>query len=115
MKKLLVIIGIIIFPLFAIAQQGIMQYGGPGNQSGYRIKPTKDGGFIVGGTTDAKGAGYGDYWVMRFDKTGKPMWDSAYGNPDVDFLWSVEPTKDNGALLAGYSGVQFSGQEEALL
>ena len=100
---------------FCFGQIGMQKYGGPGNQSGYRIKPTKDGGFIVAGTTDSKGAGNGDYWVVRFDKAGKVLWDSAYGNPDNDFLWSVEPTRDNGALLAGYSGVQFSGTEEALM
>ena len=52
---------------------------------------------------------------MRFNNKGQPLWDSAYGNPATDFLLSVEPTKDNGALLAGYSGVQNSGTEEALM
>ncbi len=115
MKKFSVAIFLLIFPTILLAQVGMHHYGGPGNQYGYRIKPTKDGGFIVAGQTDSKGAGNTDYWVMRFDRTGEPLWDSAYGNPDVDFLWSVEPTKDNGALLAGYSGVQNSGTEEALM
>src|SRR4051812_7678349 len=102
-------------PILSLAQVGSHKYGGPGNQSAYRIRPTKDGGFIAGGITDSKGAGLADYWVMRFNKKGVPIWDSAYGNPDVEFLWSIEQTKDNGSLLAGYSGVQFSGTEEALL
>ncbi|MDP4220593.1 MAG: T9SS type A sorting domain-containing protein [Bacteroidota bacterium] len=115
MRKYLVVTLLLLSPFVASAQVGMQKYGGAGNQYGYRIKPTKDGGFIVAGANDATGQKNGDYWVVRFDRKGQVMWDSAYGNPDVDFLWSVEPTKDNGALLAGYSGVQNSGTEEALM
>ena len=114
MSKRLITLCFLLFPMISVAQIGSQKYGGPGNQSGYRIRPTQDNGFFVGGLTDSKGPGNGDYWAVRFDKTGKVLWDSAYGNPDGDFLWSIEPTRDNGALLAGYSGPQY-GASEALM
>ncbi len=101
-------------PEILLAQTGSL-YGGSGNQYGYRVKSTRDGGFIVAGGTDAKGAGSTDYWVMRFDNHAQPLWDSAYGRVVYDNLWSIEPTSDNGALIAGFSGIQNSGTEEALM
>ena len=115
MLKSFVVSFLLIFPVLSFAQVGSQKQGGAGNQYGYRIKPTKDNGFIIGGFTDSKGAGNYDYWVMRFDNFGKPLWDSAYGNPVYDNLWSIEPTKDNGALLAGYSTSDISGTAEALM
>ncbi|MEI8134266.1 MAG: T9SS type A sorting domain-containing protein [bacterium] len=114
MKNLFVIVFIAVLTATSFAQIG-SHYGGAGNQYGYRIRNTNDGGFIVAGSTDIDGTQQGKYWVMRFDSKGKPMWDSAYGRSGNNFLWSVEPTRDNGALISGYSGDQNSGNEEALM
>ncbi|MBS1902911.1 MAG: T9SS type A sorting domain-containing protein [Bacteroidetes bacterium] len=99
-----------------LSAQPYQHYGGAGYQFGYRIKPTTDGGFVAAGATDATDSAQEDYYVIRFDRNGHKLWDSAYGRHGIyDFLWSVQPTHDNGSLLAGYSGQQFSGAEEALL
>jgi hypothetical protein len=102
-------------PIVCSAQDGLL-YGDQNYQGGYRIKPTRNNGFIIGGWNDRYEKDTLDYYVLRFDDHGNLLWDSIYGrHPITDFLWSVEPTSDNGALLAGYSGKQFSGAEEALM
>lgn len=88
-------------------------YGYPGDDDGYEVTAMQDGGFMVGGHTNKYTSQ--DYWAVRFSNQGKVLWDSAYGSPVSDFLWSVQPTRSGGALLAGYSGVQNSGLETALL
>ncbi|HET9135714.1 MAG TPA: T9SS type A sorting domain-containing protein [Candidatus Kapabacteria bacterium] len=103
-------------PIVCSAQDGLF-YGDENYQGGYRIKPTRNNGFFIGGWNDRFEKNNSlDYYVLRFDDHGHLLWDSIYGrHPITDFLWSIEPTSDNGALLAGYSGVQFSGAEEALM
>lgn len=102
-------------PIVCIAQDGLL-YGDQFYQGGYRIKPTRNNGFMIGGWNDRFDKDTLDYYVIRFDNQGKLLWDSVYGrHPYNDFLWSIEPTSDNGALLAGYSGIQHSGTEEALM
>ncbi len=96
------------------AQLPGVTYGEPGVQSwGIQVIPTTDGGFMVGGgkTKTSKNA----YWVVKFSNKGVVQWDSVYTDTAGCFLWAIEPTLDNGALLAGYTGVQFGGQETALM
>lgn len=69
---------------------------------------------MVGGRND-KATNQRDYWVARFDKSANLLWDSTYGTNADDFLWSIEPTREGGALIAGFSGMQFSGLESALI
>jgi hypothetical protein len=113
MLKAFFIVFSLLLPLSLFSQTG-SHYGGPGNQYGYRIKPTIDGGFIVGGVKDID-ATTNAYWVMRFNNKGLPIWDSMYYSQTATcMLWSIIPTRDNGALLAGYSGPQ-TGNSEALM
>lgn len=51
------------------------------------IQQTPDGGYMVGGSSNSnKGGyksensrGYGDYWVIKLDATGKKQWDKTLG------------------------------------
>ena len=110
MKKSLFVVILLLLPVLVIAQIGL-KYGGLRNQSGYRIRPTADKGFIVGGFTDSTVGNVQDYWVMRFNRLGMPIWDKSYGNAGGNQLWSIETTKDNGALIAGFSGPQYQNSE----
>lgn len=99
----------------ASAQEWLKVYGGAGEQLGYVVEPTDDGGFVVGGNT------YGDstttgYWVVRCDSTGAKLWERSY-NQGTGYtkLWALRPTRDHGMLLSGFSGIQYSGSESALL
>ncbi len=77
--------------------------------------PTPDGGFMVGGHNDHV-TSLTQYWVAKINKMGKVAWDSTYNlGFSQSFLWSIQPTRAGGALLGGYTGVQNSGNESALV
>jgi hypothetical protein len=63
------------------------------------IKPTADGGYILGGRAE-------DYYVIKLNSAGTKEWDKILGGPSTDWLRTVIQTADGGYLLGGssYSG-----------
>ncbi|RMG97061.1 MAG: hypothetical protein D6705_09790 [Deltaproteobacteria bacterium] len=59
-------------------------YGGPGNEQGWSIVPLAGGDFVVSGGTTSFGAGMADYWVLRLDADGMPVWQQTIGGSDDD-------------------------------
>jgi hypothetical protein len=80
---------------------------------------TRDGGWIAGGYSysnrsgekSQNSRGIDDYWIIKFDKTGKIQWDKTIGGNSLDELSSVRQTKDGGYILAGYSLSDISGEK----
>ncbi|MBI2840333.1 MAG: hypothetical protein HYX75_18610 [Acidobacteria bacterium] len=68
------------------------------------IKQTPDGGYVVAGYTTWLGAGNEDVWVVKLDASGNIVWQKTYGGEDYDRAYSVQPTSDNGFVVAGYTG-----------
>lgn len=93
--------------------------GGSSQEKLHSIRQTRDGGFILGGSSasgisgekTSKGFGNLDYWVVKLDGKGKVEWQQTYGGRYVDELRSVEVTADGGYLLGGYSNSPASGNK----
>ena len=91
------------------------RYGGANYEQLTDIKATTDGYLAVGYTiSDASEdisesprgpitAGNRDYWVMKIDDNGNKLWDRRYGGSGSDFDVSIQPTIDNGFIVAGIS------------
>ncbi|WP_158267520.1 IPT/TIG domain-containing protein [Adhaeribacter arboris] len=81
---------------------------------------TPDGGFLLGGTSssamsgDKHGGSRGsaDYWIVRMDATGNPLWDQTYGGKGYDNLQTIVATSDGGYLLGGTSNSGISGDKQ---
>ena len=111
--------------------------GNSSNELVYAFQ-TRDGGYILGGSssssplsildikpdaksvTTAKADLYNkseksrrnmDYWVVKQDKQGVIVWQKTYGGQYADLLRSMEQTTDNGYILAGYSNSSLSGEK----
>ncbi len=56
-------------------------------------------------TSDKSGAflGVTDFWMVKTNADGTKNWDKTIGGDLGDYLVSVQPTKDKGFLLGGYS------------
>ncbi|BDU26599.1 T9SS type A sorting domain-containing protein [Flavobacterium sp. GSB-24] len=109
--------------------------GGIGQEELLCAFQTKDGGYILGGSSSSspnsistskfdekslitdpyakseKSRGNMDYWIVKLDKQGVIEWQKTYGGQYADLLRSMEQTSDNGYILAGYSNSPISGDK----
>ena len=103
--------------------------GGSGQEKVLSIGQTKDGGYILGGTSssnksepDEKGVedkfgkteesrGSLDYWIVKLDNKGEIKWQKTMGGKYVDELKSIQQTQDKGYILGGYSNSPISGDK----
>jgi hypothetical protein len=125
MKKLLLLIVYNISVIaFCSAQNPLVKqwdkrFGGTDVDYLYSFQQTKDGGYILGGSsqsgitgdkTQAKW-GYQDYWVVKIDSLGNKQWDKDFGGTEADYLISLQQTRDGGYILGGYSFSDSSGDK----
>jgi len=76
-------------------------YGGTGNDEATSVQQTKDGGYIVAGSTTSFGAGKNDFWVLKLNSAGTVQWQNTYGGTENEVANSVQQTKDGGYIVAG--------------
>ncbi|MFI5171078.1 MAG: MopE-related protein [Chitinophagales bacterium] len=97
--------------------------GGSGNDGVYLpysnivIKPTADGGYILGGMsnsnisgdkTENNLGGYYDYWILKLDAFGNISWQNTIGGANDDILVDLSQTSDGGYIIGGHSGSSLS-------
>jgi hypothetical protein len=93
--------------------------GGSGQDELTAVVKTRDGGFVVAGSSSSSNTGdkttqaYGgmDYWVMKIDTEGKIVWQNSFGGIYNDELRSISITEDGGYLLGGSSNSPDSGNK----
>jgi hypothetical protein len=76
-------------------------YGGDGNESGFNVIATADGGYAVVGATNSYGAGEEDIWLIKTDSEGVMQWNQTYGGLYDDEGWMLLQTADGGYLITG--------------
>jgi hypothetical protein len=86
-------------------------YGGSGDDRGWSVKQTSDGGFILAGFTTSYGAGLYDIYLIRTDARGDTIWTRTYGDFGSDYAYSVVQTSDGGFAVAG--SIRRSGIDSA--
>lgn len=78
-------------------------YGGPGDDRGFSMEQTNDGGFIISGYTTSFGAGDADVYAIKTDINGNVIWSGTFGGAGEDQAYSVKQTIDGGYIFTGYS------------
>jgi hypothetical protein len=114
MKKvhfLAFLFSIFAFPLFAQNVAPAVQWekglGGGGDDKAYTVQQTKDGGFIVAGTSNSKDGDVGknmggfDIWILKMDSLGNTQWKKTMGGSENDYVNYIQQTKDGGYIFAG--------------
>jgi len=86
-------------------------FGGEGDDSAVAVVVAGAGGFAIGGTAFTKGLPgapnintHSDFWLIRTDAAGKPLWDKTFGSAVDDIAHALVATADGGFALAGSSG-----------
>jgi hypothetical protein len=102
------------FWIVKLNSSGIIEWkkclGGSGNETFGSIRQTKDGGFIIAGTTTSNNGdvsgnhGGSDAWVVKLTSSGNTEWQKCFGSTGDDELSYIEQTKDGGYIALGKSG-----------
>ncbi|RDC62516.1 T9SS type A sorting domain-containing protein [Adhaeribacter pallidiroseus] len=95
------------------------RYGGTSQDYLNSIIATKDGGYLLGGSSassvngdrTATNRGNLDYWVVKVDKLGNKQWDKAFGGSGADELKKIIQISTGEFLLGGYSNSPVSGDK----
>jgi parallel beta-helix repeat protein len=84
-------------------------YGGSEVDYTYCIRQTRDGGYILAGSSISFGGYNYDFWVLKLASDGAIAWQKTYGGGDDDHPTCIEETLDaggnpDGYVIAGYTG-----------
>ena len=75
-------------------------YGGDGEDFGWDIVESRDGGFFIVGFTRPTNADHEDVQVLRVDTSGGLLWERTFGGAGRDRAWSATLTADGGLVVA---------------
>jgi len=76
-------------------------YGGSGDDVGFSVAQTSDGGYNVAGWTESFGVGGDDVYLVKTDAVGDTIWTRTYGGSGDDGGASVAQMSDGGYIVAG--------------
>ena len=116
--------------IIKIDRNGVKEWdktlGGNKNDYVYSVIQTKEGGYLVGGTSESGISGdktqpcwdpttvfspYPDYWIVKTDSLGHKLWDKRYGGTEIESLYEMKQTSDAGYILTGHSMSDSSGDK----
>lgn len=84
-------------------------YGGTAADKAQSITQTKDGNYLIAGSTKSNdkdivsNKGKSDAWIIKIDPYGKMLWQNTIGYANNDFANTVVTSTENGFILAGTS------------
>lgn len=78
-------------------------YGGAEDDMAHGVTLVPDGGLIVVGHTESKGAGSADVWVLRLDVAGHVLWDRTFGGSQWEIGFDVTVLADGDLVVAGFT------------
>jgi PKD repeat protein len=92
-------------------------FGGYYAEGATSVQQTMDGGYILLGTTQSYGAGFGimHFWLVKTNANGIEQWNRTFGGLYGDYGHSVQQTTDGGYVMAGYTYPYSDAQNVAWL
>lgn len=82
-------------------------YGGTFTDTASGIVETKNGDYIIAGTSDSSDVditnnkGTYDFWVIKINATGTLIWEKNFGGSEIDEAKGIASTNDNNFIIVG--------------
>jgi hypothetical protein len=94
-------------------------FGGTYNEQLRSMVATKDGGYLLGGSSNSpdsgtktqKSNGHSDYWIVKIDDKGQEQWQKTIGGAGDDQLKTLLEAHDGNFILGGNSNSE-SGNDK---
>ena len=86
-----------------------------GNDFGYSVQQTSDGGYIAAGRTELQGSGKWAVWLIKTDANGNMLWDRTFEGINNSEIRSVKQTSEGGYILAGVTSWHSPGLADVWL
>jgi hypothetical protein len=86
--------------------------GGSGDEVGFSLIQTSDGGYAITGTTQSFGIGETDVYVVKLDTNGNLQWTKTIGGPGDEVGFSLIQTSDGGYAIAGATTSSGAGEAD---
>ena len=78
-------------------------FRGTGRDTVYSVRETRDGGYVMSGSSDSYGNGDSDIWLGRTDVAGNFLWTKTLGGEEDDFGFGMDLTAGDGYIVGGYT------------
>ena len=78
-------------------------YGGSATEWGEALVVTNDSTYAIAGYTNSYGAGGFDFYLVRINEDGTPLWENYYGGSNWDRAYGMVQLPDSGFVLVGES------------
>ncbi len=90
-------------------------YGAAGDDWGYCVQQTSDGGYLITGLTNYFGAGGSDVYFIKTDSLGEEDWTKTFGGSKDDGSYSALETWDGGFIITGWTYSYGAGGSDVYL
>lgn len=87
-------------------------YGGSDDDKAYSIQLTRDGGYIMAGTTRSFSSN-SDAWILKLAPDGSVEWQKTYGGAGSDGATYIQQTVDDGYIVAATTNSFGAGWSDA--
>jgi len=86
--------------------------GGSGDDEGYSILRTDDGGYLIAGITTSLRAGNYDAYFVKINPYGEKVWDKTYGWVKIDKIYSLQKNIDGNYIAVGETNSFGAGEND---
>ncbi|MFD1062733.1 hypothetical protein ACFQ1Q_05700 [Winogradskyella litorisediminis] len=82
-------------------------FGGSGFDVARDVSPTRNGGFLVTGSSRSsdgdvsENKGQNDAWALKTDSNGNIQWQKSIGGSNIDFAYSITELNDQSVIVVG--------------
>jgi len=86
-------------------------FGGSGDETGYSVMNSPDGGIVMAGSTTGSGSGNFDMYVVKAGLQGSVVYEKFYGTADDETATCIIATGNSGYLIGGFRSAAGSGRD----